>query len=95
MGTQASVRLNGAALRAIRSRTIDPHTGKTFTVSGFATAVGVKQPHISLLEGDDRRASRTLLHKLAEALEVPPAALLWAPPKPGRVEQGEPAEAVA
>lgn len=90
--TRTSVRLNGAALRAIRSRTIDPHTGRPYTGIGFAAAAGVSQPHYCLLEGDSRRASPTLLHRIAETLDVPPAAILWGPPKQGVVA---PDEAVA
>lgn len=89
MAPGTSVRLNGAALRAIRSRTIDPHTGFPYTVSGFAGSVGCQQPHITLLEQDARKASRTLLAKIVTALDVPPAAVMWAPPPQGKTVGAE------
>lgn len=81
MGTgEPTVRLNGAALRAIRSRTVDPHTGRVYSGVRLAEAAGIQQPHLSLLERDLRDASQTTLQRLATALDVPPAALMWAPP---------------
>lgn len=82
----SSVRINGAALRAIRSRTVDPHTGRYFSGLAFAAAAGISQPHLCRIEGDACKASVSMLHRIASALDVPPAAILWAPPKPGRLE---------
>ena len=82
--TTSGVRINGAALRAIRSRTINPHTGKPWTVSGLAATVGCRQPHMTLIEQDARQPSVTLVTKIASALDVVPAAILWAPPRQGR-----------
>lgn len=71
------VRVNGAALRAIRTRTENPATpGKSWSVTAFAEACGIRQSHQSLLETGKRKASATVIKRAALTLGVPVAALL-------------------
>lgn len=70
------VALNGASLRALRTRSIDPATGKPWTMVAFATACGVTQGYMSLLENDLRKPSVAVVTAAAAALRVNVGALL-------------------
>lgn len=70
----ASLRVNGAAVRSIRSLS-------GYSVVAFATAVGVKPAHISNIEAGRRGVSPELLDAMARATGQPKAAFLAVPVK--------------
>ncbi len=66
------MRLNSAALRALRERS-------GLSVTALATAAGIKQAHLSNIESGRRSASPEVAVSLARALKVDLAAILAEP----------------
>ena len=55
------LRYNGFAIRVLRQKS-------RLNVTALATAVGIRQPHMSLIESGDRQPSDEVAMKLAAAL---------------------------
>lgn len=66
------MKVNGAALRAIRQRS-------GVTVTSLAESVGIKQSHLSNIEAGRRNASEDVIVSLAQALKVELPAILCDP----------------
>ena len=66
------MKVNGAALRAIRQRS-------GVTVTSLAESVGIKQSHLSNIEAGRRNASEDVIVSLAQSLKVELPAILCDP----------------
>lgn len=64
-----TVQINPESLRALR-------LAMGWSSSRFATAVGIKHPHLSNIEAGRRQASPELIDRMSTVLGVPKAALV-------------------
>jgi transcriptional regulator with XRE-family HTH domain len=72
-------RQNGAAIRALREK-------DGWTQDGLASASGINQAYLSLIESETRDAPVTTINRIARALRVPVAAIMRELDEPSRAE---------